>query len=96
MGFDNIRFSEYILPPLSTIEMSQAQLGRLAFQALAQRRAARDAESARNGVYFADQFCLARVDRFASQKVRTTAGDREMSAPERLDCADQSGKGLGK
>jgi len=34
IGFDNIRFSEYILPPLSTIEMSQAQLGRLAFQAL--------------------------------------------------------------
>ena len=34
VGFDNIRFSEYILPPLSTIEMSQAQLGRLAFQAL--------------------------------------------------------------
>src|SRR6266581_2306721 len=34
IGFDNIRFSEYILPPLSTIEMSQAELGRLAFQAL--------------------------------------------------------------
>jgi len=36
IGFDNIRFSEYILPPLSTIEMSQAELGRLAFQALLQ------------------------------------------------------------
>jgi LacI family transcriptional regulator len=34
VGFDNIRFSEYILPPLTTIEMSQAELGRLAFQAL--------------------------------------------------------------
>src|SRR6266581_7920786 len=34
IGFDNIRFSEYILPPLSTIEMSHAELGRLAFQAL--------------------------------------------------------------
>ncbi len=34
VGFDNIRFSEYILPPLSTIQMSQAELARLAFQAL--------------------------------------------------------------
>lgn len=34
IGFDNIHLSQYILPPLTTIEMSQAQLGRLAFQAL--------------------------------------------------------------
>jgi LacI family transcriptional regulator len=34
IGFDNIHISQYIFPPLTTIEMSQAQLGRLAFQAL--------------------------------------------------------------
>jgi len=34
IGFDNIHLSQYVLPPLTTIEMSQAQLGRLAFQAL--------------------------------------------------------------
>lgn len=34
IGFDNIRLSQYVLPPLTTIEMSQAELGRLAFQAL--------------------------------------------------------------
>ena len=34
IGFDNIRFSQYILPPLTTIEMSQAELARLAFEAL--------------------------------------------------------------
>ncbi len=34
VGFDNILFSQYILPPLSTIEMSQAEIGRLAFRAL--------------------------------------------------------------
>jgi len=34
VGFDNTRFSQYILPPLSTVEMSQAEIGRLAFQAL--------------------------------------------------------------
>jgi len=34
IGFDNIHLAQYILPPLSTIEMSQSELGRLAFQAL--------------------------------------------------------------
>lgn len=34
IGFNNIRFSQYTLPPLTTIEMSQAELARLAFQAL--------------------------------------------------------------
>jgi len=36
IGFDNIHLSQYILPPLTTVEMSQAELGRLAFQALLQ------------------------------------------------------------
>jgi LacI family transcriptional regulator len=34
VGFDNIHFSQYFLPPLTTIEMSQAQLARFAFEAL--------------------------------------------------------------
>lgn len=36
IGFDNIHLSQYILPPLTTIEMSQTELGRLAFNALLQ------------------------------------------------------------
>jgi LacI family transcriptional regulator len=36
IGFDNIHLSQYILPPLTTIEMSQTELGRLAFHALLQ------------------------------------------------------------
>lgn len=34
IGFDNIRLAEFVLPPLTTVEMSQAELARLAFQAL--------------------------------------------------------------
>jgi LacI family transcriptional regulator len=34
VGFDNIRLSQYLLPPLTTIEMSQSELARLAFRAL--------------------------------------------------------------
>ena len=34
IGFDNIRISQYMLPPLTTIEMSQSEIARLAFHAL--------------------------------------------------------------
>lgn len=34
VGFDNIRMSEFTIPPLSTIQMSQAELARIAFKAL--------------------------------------------------------------
>jgi LacI family transcriptional regulator len=34
VGFDNIHLSQYILPSLTTIDMSQSELGRMAFQAL--------------------------------------------------------------
>ncbi|ABF39334.1 transcriptional regulator, LacI family [Candidatus Koribacter versatilis Ellin345] len=34
IGFDNIHISEFVLPPLTTIEMSQAELATLAFNAL--------------------------------------------------------------
>lgn len=36
VGFDSIRLSQYLLPPLTTIEMSQSELARLAFRALLQ------------------------------------------------------------
>ena len=34
VGFDDIRLSEFMIPPLTTIQMSQAELARLAFRAL--------------------------------------------------------------
>jgi len=34
VGFDDIRLSQFIIPPLTTIQMSQAELARLAFKAL--------------------------------------------------------------
>jgi len=34
IGFDDIRLSEFVLPPLTAVQMSQAQLARLAFCAL--------------------------------------------------------------
>lgn len=34
VGFDNVRLSEFMSPPLSTVEMSQAEIARIAFRAL--------------------------------------------------------------
>jgi DNA-binding LacI/PurR family transcriptional regulator len=34
VGFDDVPFAQYVLPPLTTVVMSQAELARLAFQAL--------------------------------------------------------------
>ena len=34
IGFDDIRLAQFVLPPLTTVQMSQAELARLAFQAL--------------------------------------------------------------
>lgn len=34
VGFDNIRITQYMSPPLTTVEMSQAEIARIAFQAL--------------------------------------------------------------
>ena len=34
IGFDDIRLAQFVLPPLSTVRMSQAELARIAFNAL--------------------------------------------------------------
>jgi DNA-binding LacI/PurR family transcriptional regulator len=34
VGFDDIRLAQFVLPPLTTVQMSQAELARMAFQAL--------------------------------------------------------------
>ena len=34
IGFDDIRMAEFLIPPLTTIQMSQSELARLAFEAL--------------------------------------------------------------
>ena len=34
IGFDDIRLAQYVIPPLTTIQMSQQELARIAFEAL--------------------------------------------------------------
>ena len=40
VGFDDIRLAEFMIPPLTSIQMSQTRLGRLAFEALVAARKA--------------------------------------------------------
>jgi LacI family transcriptional regulator len=34
IGFDDVRLAQFMIPPLTTIQMSQTELARLAFKAL--------------------------------------------------------------
>jgi len=50
IGFDNIRLAGFAIPPLTTVEMSQTELARIAFEALL-KEVRRDAESAERTEY---------------------------------------------
>jgi DNA-binding LacI/PurR family transcriptional regulator len=34
VGFDDVRLAQFVIPPLTTVQMSQSELARLAFNAL--------------------------------------------------------------
>ena len=50
VGFDDIRLAQFVLPPLTTVQMSQTELARLAFHALL-KEVQRDAPSAHGTEY---------------------------------------------
>jgi LacI family transcriptional regulator len=50
IGFDDIRLAEFVLPPLTTVQMSQTELARMAFEALLQE-VERSAPS-REGIHY--------------------------------------------
>src|SRR5205814_8357509 len=56
VGFDDIRLAQFMLPPLTTVQMSQAELARLAFDALLDRKSTR-LNSSHLGISYA-VFCL--------------------------------------
>jgi LacI family transcriptional regulator len=53
IGFDDVRLSQFITPPLTTIRMSQPELARLAFKALL-TEVERDAPSEHGTEYVLD------------------------------------------
>jgi DNA-binding LacI/PurR family transcriptional regulator len=48
IGFDDIRLAEFMIPPLTTVQMSQGELARIAFQALLNEVALEGSENERH------------------------------------------------
>jgi LacI family transcriptional regulator, galactose operon repressor len=59
VGFDDIRLSEFMIPPLTTIQMSQTEIARLAFRAL-KNEVDREAPAAEGTEYILDTNLLLR------------------------------------
>ena len=55
IGFDDIRLAQFILPPLTTVQMSQAELGAACLPRSFDRGAAREASSPRHRIYSANK-----------------------------------------
>jgi len=77
VGFDDIRFSEFITPPLTTVRMSQTELARIAFQALMNDVTEEAASSGRKEYPLSTSLILRRSTALASShliraKVSTT------------------------
>ena len=78
IGFDNIRLAQFVLPPLTSVEMSQAELARLAFYALladVQREA-----PAPHGTEYALQTNLVLRESTALATAAASPGRRELSS----------------
>jgi LacI family transcriptional regulator len=72
VGFDDIRLSEFITPPLTTVRMSQTELARIAFQALINDVAEEAANSGRKEYPLSTNLILRRSTALAaSHSART-------------------------
>jgi LacI family transcriptional regulator, galactose operon repressor len=69
VGFDDIRLAQFVLPPLTTVRMSQAELAQLAFRALLART--EDKKTDEHGTEFVLQTTLVTRDSTAAPAVRS-------------------------
>lgn len=77
VGFDDIRLSEFMIPPLTTIQMSQAEIARLAFRAL-KNEVDREDPSAEGTEYFLDTNLLLRKSTALAPGNTSPTGAREI------------------
>jgi LacI family transcriptional regulator len=76
VGFDDIRLSEFMIPPLTTIQMSQTHLAQLAFEALV-RALDPDADKNKPQEYFLDTSLILRRSTALAHPHNTAAGVRK-------------------
>jgi DNA-binding LacI/PurR family transcriptional regulator len=73
IGFDDIRMADFLTPPLTTVQMSQSELARLAFEALL-KEAKREAPSPEGSEYvLKTRLVLRNSTTFASSHVQSKA-----------------------
>jgi LacI family transcriptional regulator len=78
IGFDDIRLAQFVLPALTTVQMSQAELARLAFNALL-TELQRDAPSPTGTEYvLTTHLVLRESTRLVSGNAKASAGKRQM------------------
>jgi LacI family transcriptional regulator len=79
VGFDDIRLSEFITPPLTTVQMSQSELARIAFQALINDVAEEAVSERRKEYRLSTNLILRRSTALAI----SDSGQRELREPSR-------------
>ncbi|HEY1801448.1 MAG TPA: LacI family DNA-binding transcriptional regulator [Terriglobales bacterium] len=80
VGFDDIHLSEFMIPPLTTIQMSQAEIARLAFRAL-KNEVDREVPAAEGTEYLLDTNLLLRKSTaLAPSNTHGPAGARDVGA----------------
>jgi LacI family transcriptional regulator len=75
VGFDNIRLADFVIPPLTTVQMSQQELARLAFNAL-MREIEREAPSSGRTDYELNTSLILRQSTALAPKRRTTKSQK--------------------
>ena len=78
VGFDDIRLSEFMIPPLTTIRMSQTEIARLAFRAL-KNEVGREAPAAEgHGIYTGHEPVLRKSTALAPGNSQGASSTREI------------------
>jgi LacI family transcriptional regulator len=77
VGFDDIRLAEFTIPPLTTVQMSQGQLAKIAFQALLHEVETEPASRVHHKYELTTNLVLRRSTGLAPEVRRTVSFDRE-------------------
>ena len=84
VGFDDIRLADFMIPPLTTIQMSQTELAKLAFEAL-YKEVARETPSPNGTEYALKTQLILRSSTTFPRGTQTSSGARPDSRASRKD-----------
>ncbi len=82
IGFDDIHLAQYMIPPLTTVQMSQAELARLAFTALMEERESAVAEPRGREVHLVTSLVLRKSTALAPAAFQPRVNRRKSGIPK--------------